>query len=183
MLDINKLLFGHQFRLILLTAFIFIGALAAIDIIADMQEGAELIHIIIEGLVFIIAIVSALAISLRLYKEAKNSRRLFEEMSLELQRNREETKEWKNETQVLLQGLGISINKQFERWELTPTEKEIGLFLLKGLSHKEVAYIRGVSEATARQQARSIYKKAGLNGRHDLAAFFLEELALPITKA
>ncbi len=52
MLDINKLLFGHQFRLILLTAFIFIGALAAIDIIADMQEGAELIHIIIEGLLW-----------------------------------------------------------------------------------------------------------------------------------
>lgn len=182
MLDINKLLFGQRFRLILLTAFVFIGILAAIDIIADIQEGTELIHIIIEGFVFIIAIFSALVISLRLYKEAKNSRRLLEEMSLELQKNRDEAKEWKNETQVLLQGLGVSINKQFERWELTPTEKEIGLFLLKGLSHKEVAYIRGVSEATARQQARSIYKKAGLNGRHDLSAFFLEDLALPITK-
>ncbi len=182
MLDINELLFGSRFRLILLTAFVFIGVLAAVDIVADIQEGTELIHIIIEGFVFIIAILSALAISLRLFKEARISRRLVEEMSLELQKNRKETKEWKNETQALLQGLGVSINKQFERWKLTPTEKEIGLFLLKGLSHKEVAYIRGVSEATARQQARSIYKKARLNGRHDLSAFFLEELALPITK-
>ena len=181
MLNINKLLFGSRFRLILLTAFVCIGVLAAIDIVADLQEGTELAHIIIEGFVFTIAIVSTLAISLRLFKEAKKSRRLVEEMSLELQKNREEAKEWKNETQVLLQGLGISINKQFERWGLTPTEKEVGLFLVKGLSHKEVAYIRGVSEATARQQARSIYKKAGLNGRHDLSAFFLEELALPIT--
>ena len=54
------------------------------------------------------------------------------------------------------------------------------MFLLKGLSHKEVAYARGVSEATARQQAGAVYKKAGLLGRHDLAAFFLEELALPL---
>lgn len=182
MLDINELLFGRRFRLLLLTAFVFIGVLAAIDIVADIQEDTEQIHIIIEGFVFIIAILSALAISLRLFKEAKKSRRLVEEMSLELQKNREETKEWKNETQALLQGLGISINKQFERWELTPSEKEIGLFLLKGLSHKEVAYIRGVTEATARQQARSIYKKTGLSGRHDLAAFFLEELALPINQ-
>lgn len=182
MLDINEMLFEGRFRVFLLGAFVFIGVLAAIDIVADVQEGTEVIHIVIEGIVLIIAIFSALAISLRLLKEAKKSRRLVEEMALELQRNREETTEWRNETQALLQGLGASINNQFERWKLTPSEKEIGLFLLKGLSHKEVAYIRGVSEATARQQARSIYKKADLTGRHDLAAFFLEELALPQIK-
>jgi DNA-binding NarL/FixJ family response regulator len=53
------------------------------------------------------------------------------------------------------------------------------LLLLKGLSHKEVAKVRSVSEATARQQARAVYKKGGLSGRHDLAAFFLEDLMLP----
>jgi hypothetical protein len=37
-------------------------------------------------------------------KEAKKSRRLVEEMTLELQRNREEATEWRNETQALLQG-------------------------------------------------------------------------------
>ena len=182
MLDINEVLFEGRFRLFLLTAFVFIGVLAAIDIIADIQEGTETIHIVIEGIVFIVASISALVISLRLLKEAKDSRQLVKEITLELQKNREEATEWRNETQALLQGLGNSINKQFERWKLTPSEKEIGLFLLKGLSHKEVAYIRGVSEATARQQARSIYKKAGLTGRHDLAAFFLEELALPQSK-
>ena len=180
MLDINELLFENRFRLILLAAFVFIGILAAIDIIADIQEGTDLTHIIVELFVFIVAIFSASAMSLRLLKEAKESRQLVDKMRLELQKNREEATEWRNETQALLQGLGASINNQFERWELTPSEKEIGLFLLKGLSHKEVAFIRGVSEATARQQARSIYKKAGLSGRHDLAAFFLEELALPI---
>jgi DNA-binding CsgD family transcriptional regulator len=39
--------------------------------------------------------------------------------------------------------------------------------------------MRGISEATARQQARAVYRKAGVGGRNDLAAFFLEDLALP----
>lgn len=180
MLQINEILFESRFRLFLLGAFILIGILAAIDIFADIQEGTELLHIIVETIVFIIAISSALGISLRLLAEAKRSRQLVNDMSLELQKNRQEASEWRKETQALLQGLGVSINKQFERWELSPSEKEIALLLLKGLSHKEIAYLRHVNEATARQQAGSIYKKAGLNGRHDLAAFFLEELALPI---
>lgn len=62
------------------------------------------------------------------------------------------------------------------RWELSPAEKEVALLLLKGLSHKEIAEVRGTSEATVRQQSRALYKKAGLTGRHDLAAFFLEDL-------
>jgi DNA-binding NarL/FixJ family response regulator len=55
----------------------------------------------------------------------------------------------------------------------------VALLLLKGLSHKEVAGLREVSETTVRQQARAIYRKAGLSGRHDLAAFFLEDLLGP----
>lgn len=179
MLNLNEIMFEGRFRQFLLGAFILISILAAIDILADIQEGAEYVHIVIEGIVFVISIFGALVISLRLLNEAKQSRQLIKEMAQELQKNREEATEWRNETQALLQGLGASINNQFERWNLTPSEKEIALFLLKGLSHKEVAYFRGVSEATARQQARSIYKKANLSGRHDLAAFFLEELALP----
>ena len=45
--------------------------------------------------------------------------------------------------------------------------------------HKEIASARSITEATARQQARAVYKKAGLGGRNDLAAFFLEDLLLP----
>ncbi len=45
----------------------------------------------------------------------------------------------------------------------------------------EVAALRGVGEATVRQQARAIYRKAGLAGRNELAAFFLEDLLGPRT--
>jgi len=180
MLDLDTWLPEVRLRVFMLAAFVVIGLLAAADIVADAGEGAKTLHIILEGIVVIVSLFSALAITLRLIKEAGDSRRVIREMSEELQHNREQAAQWRNETQSLLRGLGASINKQFERWRLSPGEKEIALFLLKGLSHKEVASLRGVSEATARQQAGAVYKKAGLSGRHDLAAFFLEELALPI---
>lgn len=182
MLKMNELFFEGRFRLFLLGAFILIGLLAAVDIIADLIEGTELLHAIVEIVVFVIAIVSALAIVLRLLRDARESRQLVAELTLDIERHQQESIDWKNEAQSLLQGLGAAINNQFERWKLTPSEKEIGLLLLKGLSHKEVASLRGVSEATARQQAGAVYRKAGLTGRHDLAAFFLEELALPINR-
>jgi DNA-binding NarL/FixJ family response regulator len=55
----------------------------------------------------------------------------------------------------------------------------VGLLLLKGLSLKEAAEARQTSERTVRQQALAVYRKAGLAGRAELAAFFLEDLLLP----
>ncbi|MEY3046615.1 MAG: hypothetical protein RL242_3457, partial [Pseudomonadota bacterium] len=54
-----------------------------------------------------------------------------------------------------------------------------GLLLLKGLSFKEIAELRQTSERTVRQQAGEVYRKSGLGGRNELAAFFLEDLLLP----
>lgn len=78
-----------------------------------------------------------------------------------------------------LEGLGTSIKAQFDDWGLTPAEQEVALLLLKGLSMKEVSETRSVSERTIRQQATTIYGKAGLTGRADLSAYFLEDLLLP----
>ena len=38
---------------------------------------------------------------------------------------------------------------------------------------------RSVGPATVRQQATAIYRKASVEGRHDLSAFFLEDLLTP----
>lgn len=100
-------------------------------------------------------------------------------LSRDLTRSREEAARWREEAQQALQGLGAAIDRQFARWELTPAEREVALLLLKGLSLKEVADVRGTSERTARDQARSVYRKAGLSGRSELSAFFLEDLLLP----
>ncbi len=87
---------------------------------------------------------------------------------------------WRSEARSHLNGLGVAIDEQFSRWNLTEAEREVALLLLKGLSSKEVATVRAVSERTVREQARSIYAKTGLTGRAGLSAFFLEDLLAPI---
>lgn len=87
---------------------------------------------------------------------------------------------WRNEARGFLQGLGTAIDQQFSRWSLTDAEREVALLLLKGLSTKEIAGVRAVSERTVREQARAVYTKSGLSGRAALSAFFLEDLLAPI---
>jgi DNA-binding CsgD family transcriptional regulator len=89
---------------------------------------------------------------------------------------------WRNESRALLAGLGEAIDRQFVLWGLTEAEHEVALLLLKGLSTKEIAAVRGGSERTAREHAGAIYAKAGLTGRAALAAFFLEDLLAPIAR-
>jgi len=71
------------------------------------------------------------------------------------------------------------MQKQFDVWELTESEQQIVISLLKGLSFREVVTLRDTAEKTVRQQATGIYRKAGLKGRHELAAWFFEDLLEP----
>jgi len=86
---------------------------------------------------------------------------------------------WKTRAAVYLNGLAETINQQFDNWQLSRAEKEIAMLLLKGFSLKDMAELRGTSERTVRQQAVRVYDKAGLRGRAELSAFFLEDLMLP----
>ena len=70
------------------------------------------------------------------------------------------------------------IQAQFETWKLTASEKEVSLLLLKGLTLDEIARVRETKEKTVRQQASNVYKKAGIAGRHELVAFFFEDLLI-----
>lgn len=168
----------------MLLGLLFAGlvVLAAADLTSDLGEGAGVWHMVTEGLLLLTGL-AGLAVMLRrfrqLSREAIRLHRQTESLALELETTAAEASRWREEARTLLDGLGVAIDHQFTRWKLTPAEKEVGLLLLKGLSHKEVAAVRSVSSATARQQARALYKKAGLTGRNELAAFFLEDLLLP----
>ncbi len=98
----------------------------------------------------------------------------------DLELARAQGQRWRSEARSHLKGLGDAIEQQFTRWNLTDAEREVALLLLKGLSHKEVATVRAVSERTVREQSRSIYTKSSLTGRAALSAFFLEDLLAPI---
>ncbi len=175
---------GSERRLLAAAAALFgaIALLAGADIVADLGEGTTLGHVVIEGLVVLVGS-AGLWIGLhrmhRLRAAERSARQMAEELGERLVSVRQEADRWRLEAKDLLQGLGAAIERQLARWGLTAAEKEIALLLLKGLSHKQVAELRGSSEATVRQQARAVYKKAGVEGRHDLAAFFLEGVLVP----
>ena len=116
-----------------------------------------------------------------IYLLQRTNRQHEEQMSLlrDLEVARAEGAQWRSDMREVLKGLGSAIDAQFERWQLTPAEREVAMLMLKGLSHKEIAAVREASERTVRQQARAIYAKANLSGRAALSAFFLEDLLLP----
>lgn len=123
-----------------------------------------------------------LAVVLAAWQRSAASRR-ERDLSHRLEEAEEQYRRRSAETQQILAGLSDQIDRQFAKWGLTAAESEIAILMLKGLRHKGIASLRGTSERTVRQQALTIYKKAGLDGRTDLAAFFIEDLLQPISAA
>jgi DNA-binding CsgD family transcriptional regulator len=68
------------------------------------------------------------------------------------------------------------IDRQFQAWGLTPAECDVGLLALKGLDIADIADLRGAAQGTVRAQLTRIYSKAGVSGRAQFAAFFVEDL-------
>ena len=66
--------------------------------------------------------------------------------------------------------------ERFEDWGLTPAERDVALFSIKGMSTAEIAGLRGTSEGTIKAQTNAIYRKAGVTGRPQLLSLFIEDL-------
>ncbi|HZD54233.1 MAG TPA: LuxR C-terminal-related transcriptional regulator [Woeseiaceae bacterium] len=131
----------------------------AYDIATDFSSGREsLLHIVLELLVFA-------AISTVLFSELRRIARLRHEIRAE-----------RSKTARLSGALLRIMRAQFAAWGLSPSESEVALLLIKGLSMREISKARQVQEKTVRQQATAIYAKSGYGGRHELAAHFIEDL-------
>lgn len=68
------------------------------------------------------------------------------------------------------------IEERFTDWALTPAERDVALFALKGMSLQEIADLRSTSEGTVKAQTNAIYRKAGVSGRTQLLSLFVDEL-------
>lgn len=66
--------------------------------------------------------------------------------------------------------------ERLDDWGLTPAEKDVALFSIKGLSTAEIAALRDTSEGTVKAQTNAIYRKAGVSGRPQLLSLFIEDL-------
>lgn len=175
----DKVTFSNRSILALILSLGIIGLLIMGDLIEDMRGGEKVWDMFAEFTPFLLVASSIVVLTWRLIKANNNALKKAERLSVDLAASKEYGMRWRAEAQTQIDGLSIRIAAQFSSWCLTPAEKEVALLLLKGYSHKSLAEMRNISDATARQQARAVYRKAGLTGRHDLAAFFLEDLALP----
>lgn len=68
------------------------------------------------------------------------------------------------------------LDERFDEWGLTPAERDVALFAVKGMSTTEIAALRDTSEGTVKAQTNAIYRKAGVSGRPQLLALFLDDL-------
>lgn len=68
------------------------------------------------------------------------------------------------------------LEDRFDGWGLTPAERDVALFVVKGFSLGEIAGFRQTSEGTVKAQTAAIYRKAGVSGRAQLVTLFIDHL-------
>ena len=160
-LALPSLLAGRR-RPVALAIFLLLQIFAVVffvgDAVADIIEGNLGAHIYFEILV-------ALALTLAVGLGAVVLRQTLEEMKAQ------------DVALASARGaLGDVIAKQFTDWGLTPAERDVAFLALKGLDVAEIAELRGRAAGTVRAQLTRIYSKAGVSGRAQFAAWFVEDL-------
>lgn len=164
-------------RTVLLLAILIAGMIVAgvVDLILDEPESWLSLHVLFEiGL-----IVAGIGVVALLWKGWRDASAMLQRVETALAERSAERDAWRRSARSALEGLGRAIDRQFQEWDLTPSEREVALLLVKGYTHREIAELTDRGERTARQHAVAVYRKAGLAGRAELAAFFLEDLLLP----
>lgn len=157
-----KLMTAGRRQTAALSAFLLVQTLAAVffvgDVIGDLRADPISGHFIFEAVVTAALVLGILfgAFALR--------------RTIELLRAQDQA------LQVARGALSDVINQQFHSWALTPAERDVGLLALKGLDVAEIAELRGAAQGTVRAQLTRIYSKAGVSGRAQFAAFFVEDL-------
>lgn len=169
---------SNRLRGILAVALLSIIVGGTADLVMDDPETWLSFHVVFEVTMLAGALLMAMMLWLGWWRSAHAAAAL----EVRLAEQAVERDRWRASSQEALEGLGRAIDAQFDTWQLTPAEREVALLLLKGYGHKQIAALTGRSERTARQHAGAVYEKAGLGGRAELAAFFLQDLMLPEAK-
>lgn len=153
---------GARRKPLALAVFLVVQTLAAVffvgDAVTDILQGTVAAHLYFELLV-------AVALALGVGFGAVALRRTLEEMRVQ------------DAALASARGaLSDVISAQFKGWGLTPAERDVGFLALKGLDVAEIAELRGRASGTVRAQLTRIYSKAGVSGRAQFAAYFVEDL-------
>lgn len=147
-----------------LAAIILLQAICAMffigDVIYDLNQGDRLddIHLILEAFAAVSLIIGVAYLMYEL-RELLN-RMSAMEFGIRAARG---------EMSTLINGL-------FDQWQLTPTEREIALLVLKGIDNESIATMRGTAPGTVRAQCTRVYAKANVDSRPQFLSIFMEEL-------
>jgi len=156
---------------LILIIFLIIMSLNFIDVLTDISLGIPSWHIFSEMFIVIVSGVGALF----LMKEIRAKRVDISILKQALLISDDKFKNVSDEMKEARHEYSAVIHSQFKQWSLTPSEQNVAMLLLKGLSFKEISGVRNTKEKTVRQQASVIYSKANVEGRHEFAAWFLED--------
>lgn len=164
------------YRQILVAGFIVLAfCVSVIQIIREFAAG-ETLSMMTDDLLMLV--VSTLVMLVLCYEYFAH-RRMLNELREQLDKSRGQLTAIDEDAPKIARQYREVMQKQFDIWQLTESEQDVVIGLLKGLSFREVAELRGTREKTVRQQAVNVYKKAGVSGRNELAAWFFEDLLDP----
>lgn len=145
---------------------------SGIDLYMDLAHGTSTSHLAKEAAIVLLA--SGL-VSWMFLEQRQQTKKIMQ-LKYELANHKTNPDKMSKDVQAMRKQLSELVRQQFEEWQLTASEKEVGWLLLKGLSLKEISLLRNTLEKTVRQQASAIYKKANVSGRHAFSAWFIEDL-------
>ena len=157
---------------ILIIIFAIVIVASGADLVADISHGASVEHVNKEAAIVVISFIAIAWMLLGLRQQKHEIRALQDE--LEGMKNPQVLP--KKYVLEARKNLGSVVSQQFSEWKLTDSEADVGWLLLKGLSLKEISIVRNTLEKTVRQQASSIYRKSGVQGRHAFSAWFIEDI-------
>ncbi len=170
---VNRIPFRQA--LYVLFALTVIGDTGA-ELISEFRSGSETLTSMFDDLLmFVLGTVVLVLFGI----DHLAQRRALDELRDQLQNPSGQLAQLDSNSTLIANQYRNIMQKQFDQWKLTTSEQDVVLALLKGLSFREVAELRETKEKTVRQQATSVYKKAGVAGRHELAAWFFEDMLEP----
>jgi DNA-binding CsgD family transcriptional regulator len=165
-----KLPFRPSELLFIFLLFI-IAMINIVDFWADLSEGNDIYHLVIEAFM-VVGAFTGISFLIRVIIIRQKE---LDKLHTQLESSNRSLASSEARIKALGKEYSAIIQSQLTQWQLTPSEKEVAILMLKGLSFEEIASIRDTKEKTVRQQASNIYKKSDLNGRHEFAAWFFED--------
>ncbi|MDA4844850.1 helix-turn-helix transcriptional regulator [Hoeflea poritis] len=165
-----------SFQRTLFAVFVlFVFGTSGIEVVLEFAAGEtldsmadDLLRLIFSGVVLLVFVRDYLA-----------QQRALADLRGQLEMARGQLARFDTQSQIIARQYRAVMQQQFDAWRLTASEQDVVLMLLKGLSFREIAKLRETREKTVRQQASSVYQKAGVGSRTELAAWFFDDLLGP----